>query len=653
MHTPEPDDRTVAHPSSTGRPLPTGDAAPSHDDPRSHPAEAEPSLGDSHTHPTGADPHDRYRASAGVPGGHFPPPASDLPPSGTGEHAFPPPDTEHAFPPPAGGEHPPQGPRFSPPQEQQAPPAPPLANPTRYLAAGVHLDDGFRHRVLRELLGDRFRAVAPSLGGVDAVPVLVHGLRAERLAVFRDATVTVLLLLALLLSWSVGVAWVVALLPLALLGLPEVRRGHVAWRVLLAVWAGIALTGTVSATLGVAVDAVFGGFFARATPGWTVIVPALFLLAAFGVAVAHRITGYLTLARTLGPGAVRGPVEGSQALRERLDYVGQAQWGNVTLYAGDDPFVGAGDVESTWSIAVELDRPRGGYGEGSAVPVTWVDPVETHRFLRRRLLEMRDAVDHPARRLDRLHVSDHVVARGTYVRPHRQAAARPFPGQSHPLIDAHTGLPYFVAVPDTVDAAVRHPQGGIRHYQRITVGPESPETRNPAGALIAPAEDQEAVVSAFVHVAVEGRMLHLRCVTTVLPPVREEFHVVDLLPSMSQRAVALAAVRRIRVDLVTDVLFAPLRLARAGAALLGRNARRASPSAFPVYPYGARAGLRELGAERDAARLMRSLDAGKYAQLIERRLLQAMLDHLEAHDLDTTAYRAQAAAVLGRTTVAP
>ncbi|HEV2638891.1 MAG TPA: hypothetical protein VGX23_27345 [Actinocrinis sp.] len=54
------------------------------------------------------------------------------------------------------------------------------SNVTRLLCAGTYLDAGFRKIVIRELLGNQHRVVAPSYG-YDVVPVLAHALAAQRL----------------------------------------------------------------------------------------------------------------------------------------------------------------------------------------------------------------------------------------------------------------------------------------------------------------------------------------------------------------------------------------------------------------------------------------------------------------------------------------
>ena len=81
---------------------------------------------------------------------------------------------------------------------------------TRLLCAGTYLDPVYRKSVIRELLTNRFRVVAPSYG-YDAVPVLAHALAAERLRrtqasiVAGGAVVLLVLMYAGLLDPSIGV----------------------------------------------------------------------------------------------------------------------------------------------------------------------------------------------------------------------------------------------------------------------------------------------------------------------------------------------------------------------------------------------------------------------------------------------------------------
>ncbi|PZG20996.1 hypothetical protein C1I98_37285 [Spongiactinospora gelatinilytica] len=546
------------------------------------------------------------------------------------------------------------------PQPQQAAPPAPLQNATRYLCAGAYLNGRFRDRVLRELLDDRYRAVAPSFGGVDLVPVLAHCLRAERLSVLRDAFITVLLIVSLLV-WP-AVLFILPWVPLVLLSAPAVRRGPATSKATLLLATGLLLPVfgylIIMSGVGTGFDTAPGEL---PSPG-ALLGPLVIAALPFALAIGYRVMWYLTLSERLKPGFHDGLTDdGIAAHRDRLEYIARAQWGNITLYGAENPFVGAGDVHRSWSIAVELDRLRRppGRSPGSAGysgrddPVrdrqVEIDVVDLHDFVRSRLLQMRDAVRDPAQVIAGLHITDHLAVRGTFTRrdwPDARARTWHGPHNSHPLIDPGSGMPHYAARKDTIDAVSRHPQGGVRHYQRVTVNVDGQDIRNADGFLLAPAEDRGIVVSAFIHLAVEGRMLYTQLVVTVLPPVAAQFHEIDKLPALPKPIVVWRAALSGRNDLVADVVFAPGRLIRTAVQNIRRGIRQRNPARYLVYPFGARESVRELGAAIDVDRFTHVLDADKYTKLIEQRLTEAVLDYLEARDIDTTAYRQQAATVI-------
>ncbi|NUT39143.1 MAG: hypothetical protein HOV86_04070 [Thermoactinospora sp.] len=471
----------------------------------------------------------------------------------------------------------------------------------------------------------------------------------------RDAVITACLVAGLVLSPLPTVGWIVTLLPFALLSLDRVRTGSPVLRAVLWVWAAmtilqVVLSGvllllldSLTATFGVRRDP-FGG---DPSPGPLLEEFALSLLvplAAVGVALAYRCAVYLTLAGGLRPGSPAPPAYTTDyKLRGRLAYIEQAQWGNITMYATEDPFMGAGVVTRTWSIAVELDRVRrGGTAEARSTiqesPVD-IDPVELHGFVRRRLTDMRERVLRPWEGIHHLDIGDQVVVRGVF--PVADWSRRQAP---HPML-GKDGLPRYRATPEEIAAIIRHPQGGVRYYQRVTVGNTGQEIRDASGHLVAPAADQEALTSAFIYLAVEGRMLYTQFVVTVLPPASRPYHVVDQLPVAGSGRIAWEALAAVRLTILRDALAAPWRLARSVAQAVRQGMSAPVPGDHPVYPYGARFSVRELGASPTLQTFVQSLDVAKYTRMIEQRLTEAVLDFLEERQVDTGAYRLQAAGV--------
>ncbi|MEV0380349.1 hypothetical protein [Nonomuraea sp. NPDC050643] len=531
-----------------------------------------------------------------------------------------------------------------------------MSNVTRYLCAASYLDSGFRDRVLAELLFDPYRAVPPSYGGFDLMPVIHHCRRSRSMLLVRDSLITAFFVIGVFLAPLSTFTWMFALVPFVLLTARAVRRGPMILRALLWIWALYSLFTLfflviLSELFPLLIRAFtgvpsFGGLSgADDYPGGgagPLVQVLLIPVATLAVALIYRIAIYITLAGTLRPGTpepisrVTNPRTG-----RRLDYIRRAQWGNVTMYDNEDAFMGAGTVTRSWSIAVELDRVRdGANGRRQDDPVD-IDPVELHGFVRQRLVEMRDRVLRPNEGIQRLDLGDHVVTRGLFTVADWQRDRKPV---AHPFI-GQDGLPRYLATPEEIAAIARHPQGGVRYYQRVTINNAGQEIRDLQGNLVAPAEDQEALTSAFIYLAVEGRMLYTQFVVTVLPPAYGPYHVVDRLPTMTGGRIAWEALKVLRLRLMRDVLAAPVRVVRAGVQAIQQTALTPDPRKHIVYPYGAGFSVRELGANEELQTYIQSLDVAKYTRMIEQRLTEAVLDFLEERQVDTGAYRLQAAGV--------
>lgn len=237
---------------------------------------------------------------------------------------------------------------------------------TRYLSAGTYLDADYRNAVLHELLGRKDRAVAPAFS-TDAVPVVRHALNARRHQFVRDAVLTAILIIFLVLQGKV----LLALLALAVTGLLVLR----ALRALLTLHVVAALSLLVTAAIALVVallllessSGLFGSIdgssgYETHTPFWAFVAQIVGVLvvvlgAAWTTVVVERLVNRQTIldhltSQTFVP--ANSPTE-PKARRARIRYIAQAQTGNVSYYAqGEQPFVGAGTPLHTWTWAVPL-----------------------------------------------------------------------------------------------------------------------------------------------------------------------------------------------------------------------------------------------------------------------------------------------------------
>src|SRR5262249_10278238 len=128
-------------------------------------------------------------------------------------------------------------------------------------------------------------------------------------------------------------------------------------------------------------------------------------------------------------------------------------------YSGENPFIGTGIRTRAWSIAIELLRDNGGrqvLGPSRAQGYVPIDPVELHRVIRDRLIKLDDEGLPPNERLSAMTVHDHIVGLGL----HRWDS---------PVMDQALSVPFSQASPESVAALIRHPQAGLRYYQRVSI----------------------------------------------------------------------------------------------------------------------------------------------------------------------------------------
>jgi hypothetical protein len=524
------------------------------------------------------------------------------------------------------------------------PPVPPpetvmLTEANRYLCAAAYLVDWYGRRLTTELIDNEHRAVAPSVG-VDLGLVLRHCLRSQRMLFERDALLTLVLLIGLAVTPLVGV-W------LGIAGGFMIGTALWARSRMLATGAGflggfllVCLFGCVSAGL----SRLFSGSGEPVTdlPGGSItdvltsagetspsrLLVWLGLVAVFAVSVYTwwQVRVYRVLTEDLASGQRhRPPPAPPGRAGRRIAAVAAAQWGNITLHSRRGPFLGAGTVQHSWSMSLGLRYPDG-------TPCQ-IDPVELHQHVRERLLAMRGE-DLPEReRISGLIVVDHIVATGERKHP-------------DPLVDPVTRVPYADASPEAIRAIIRHPQGSLRYYLRTVVGAEGRDIVED-DRLVAPAQDQEIVVSTFLYLAVEGGMLYVEFVATVLPPVLETLHEIDRIPP--ERVVG-KALRSALARGFIGLAAAPVRLAQEISALFGTGWRmdeadRASRE-YRTYDYSARLSARELAADTRLRNYLQKLDAEKYYKLVERATTGAILTFLDERGVDTSEYLARSTVLL-------
>ncbi|MFI7500345.1 hypothetical protein ACIBVL_17960 [Streptomyces sp. NPDC049687] len=414
------------------------------------------------------------------------------------------------------------------PTRADTPPAPPPVPPhaseaTRLLCAGTYLDSAYRDRVIEELHLNEQRIVAPSLG-FDAARVLAHALRARRQELAWAVVIVAV--------WAVGLPltdyWLVGFLfPGGLLAVAPLIRGDMAqppvYRRLpafIARWTGRCVyTFFLAATLYIALGGGDESFRYQIQTTLYDLLPDLiapdaptssddvigplrawlavgvFLLAA-ACTIAQRDRFTRALADELSlqrfPDAAADPAEHAEGRRfQRLKHrIRLEQHAPLIMYHEARPFCGAGTSLDPWVLAVEL-RPD---GMKKQLPLSNRTVLEK---IRPRLERLRLPAEHagPSAR-DRLRWLEIDECVFLPVEGLLRRAEAPYdPGE----FENHRAR------------AVEEGAEKRRHFLRIRVG----------------GWEEELVVTVFVRIHTQGRMLMLEIAPHVLTPVREEFKNAD------------------------------------------------------------------------------------------------------------------------------
>ncbi|MEU8234461.1 hypothetical protein AB0C12_33145 [Actinoplanes sp. NPDC048967] len=506
-----------------------------------------------------------------------------------------------------------------PPTFDDPPSAPPVvatSTATRYLSVGAYADPYFRGRCLREVYHQPRRFVAPSYG-FDLSAVLWHCLRARRLAIGRDASIVLALLVTAALDWRAFTAIIVGLIAL--------RTTHTAKNVVderLRQWR--------AATPGTAIRsnrrtlAILCGW-AAAWITLAILVATVLLLdpqplmgapRAAGAAIAAAAAALvlptlfsLWQEKRIEEFASDRPMPATR-INARLRDIEDQQDANTIVYSDFEPFIGAGDIFSTWGFAVRLVRKQ------SALPDTGrLD--EGKREFPAPPFTAEEIVDYVRGHLQRL-----TTGEAETLIPDLTVTDRVF------LSAREDGRRSLTTDPEQMREIIRNPTQPARHYlvcQVVSWG-------------------GEVVTTVHVHIAVQGRSLYLEVTTTLMAPCNERYRIVDLEGGRGSRAWIRAFLTGVR-ETSSTITHAPGRLILASAETIGlRNSRRGRRTRR-LTDRGAQVSVRQLGTKDKLRNFTQSRDVLKFRRLIENRVYAHVLDFLDEHDVDTTEYRARSASV--------
>ncbi|MFG2909557.1 hypothetical protein ACGF13_31395 [Kitasatospora sp. NPDC048286] len=457
-------------------------------------------------------------------------------------------------------------------------PPPRASDATRYLCAAVQMDSALARRAIDTVLGEPRRAVASS-PDVDLACVLRYAVAA------RTRHTTTKVLLALIAACIVASFFLhpfeQADAPVPLPGYPGVYT------------------------------------VPRSDPSLlpfdlpVVLVPLL--VVAWAVVLIEQLTAYFGVIKPRLSRSAFDPARAPVATRPKeeaqlRELAGLDHRGNVTIFSGFEPFLGYGRLLDTWNFTIPVDRP--GEHADRVLPFSIAELTA----------EITRAVESLG--LPGVDVRERIFVSGADLSLGLDPAVRGF------LLPWPTKRPSPELPAALVDRLREDGAARARPYLVTTVSGWGSEvvTTSTVRFGLSPAKD----------------VLFVEGASSMLPPVKEAYHLVDhlldrptwrQLTALARMSLTSMPGRLVRgTGYVLALPFAPL-LARLTD---GDQLRQIRHSAFN---YGSMASIRQLAADSRFHRYYQQIDHQMYTKVVERRILDSLIDFLEEHQVDISELR--------------
>jgi hypothetical protein len=284
---------------------------------------------------------------------------------------------------------------------------------------------------------------------------------------------------------------------------------------------------------------------------------------------------------------------------------------NLVVYGGYMPFVGSGYRLGSWSFSVNLERTHQEFGK-----VARAQPFETRNlllYIRQRLDRVRDV---------NLRYREVLFADGRMIRENGASLM-------------HDARPRRRIPTELLERLSDSPASGTRSYLCVHVGDWG----------------GELIVSIYLRCKKHDSGLFMEASSYVLSPPKPSFFEID----EQDRELRPGAILRLASSVLAQTPFVivyaacqiPARLLAPLADFVERRQIRKAMERNPRFNYGAVTSVRELGMSPYYYRVyFQELDRERHVKTVEQCVIDAVVEFLDAHDVDTSDLQNRRSAVL-------
>ncbi|MBV8885622.1 MAG: hypothetical protein JO235_16725 [Chroococcidiopsidaceae cyanobacterium CP_BM_RX_35] len=343
----------------------------------------------------------------------------------------------------------------------------------------------------------------------------------------------------------------------------------------------------------------------------------LFYVIACTIVYSHAWTSYykvvakFLLMGNFDPDAVTPHLD--ENLKNKLQEIASIENSNVIICSGFSPFVGSGSNIGGWSFALNLNQGKEEMGGQILNPLPF------------QIQDLYEQVTKGIKGLELkgLSIEDRLCVHGRRIRDDRRFIPDPFK------------RPRVLVEPSLIQAFVENTsQSTTRHYKCFRVISWS----------------GELVLSIFLRFSRIGQNLFAEASYFLLPPLKEEYHMVDkfqLRPTLRQQ---LELVGQSAIKTIFLWPFAPLavffRILRPSRLANKRRDILRLIREDPTFDYGATNSVRETASSSKYQQYFQMLDKEMYVKVIEREILNQIINFLDAKNIDTSELKERRAAIL-------
>ena len=303
----------------------------------------------------------------------------------------------------------------------------------------------------------------------------------------------------------------------------------------------------------------------------------------------------------------------TSTLETRLQEIANEQKGNVIIYGGFSPFVGAGSYINGWSFSVNINK---GKKEGETVlKPSHFEINEINDNIRNSLIELN---------LDNLIIEDNLHINGQKIRHDKRFL-------NSPLLRPRT-----LVEPQLIRDFMEKPTHTIRHYKCIRITDWN----------------GELILSIFLRFVKIGQNLFTEASYFLLTPLRDYYDQFDnmLTEPTDEDSGEILEIAGQGFRTIFLWLLSPFevfhRFNRSHEQKSQERSIRHHIKKYPTFNYGATTSLREGVSYPEYRQYFQKLDQEMYLKIIERQIIDSIKNFLENKNVDTSDFEQARSTIL-------